>query len=158
MHVISSRSTFISYKYLVLPLLWLLLIFVYAIIGSAVRDGLGIGMLAAMLLLAFAVSWRFYCFMKPFADEVLDMGDALLVRKSGEQAHIPLIDIASFEDRSHGRNDTYYLITMRAPSILGGEIAFFPSNNVDGTPWRSRNESIYDSLSRRISQAREKRF
>ncbi|MDR0274430.1 MAG: hypothetical protein LBI48_03640 [Burkholderiaceae bacterium] len=159
MPVISSRSTLLFYKYLVLPLLWLLFIAALLRIGPIVQWQFPF--LAIMLSLAVAMSalyfWPFRRLMKPFADEVRDAGDALIVRKSGDQAHIPLAGIANMETRIIGRGQMYYLFTLRAPCPFGNEVAFFPVNNgsrfLDGTPWRSRRALIYDDLIERIGQA-----
>ncbi|MCL2297588.1 MAG: hypothetical protein FWC38_01915 [Proteobacteria bacterium] len=166
MRVISSRLPLLFYKYIVLPLMWLLFIVLFAMFGSIMQDEKGLWLLMATLLLTVAMSavylWRVPHIIKPFADKVQDAGDALIVRKSGNQERIPLANIASIEARllifPRG-NNTYYLITLCAPCSLGSEIAFFPINDgsrfLDGTPWQSRHKSIYDDLAERISQARK---
>jgi hypothetical protein len=156
--VISSRLLFLFYKHFALPLLWFLLIVVFVIFGSVVHDERGYWVMAVMLLLMVAVSflylWRFPRILKAFVDEVRDAGDVLIVYKSGKQTRIPLISIANMETRFLGRGNIYYLITLRAPYLLGNEVAFFPINNgarvLDGTPWQPKQESIYDDLLKRI--------
>ena len=170
MPVISSRSSLIFFKYLVVPLMWLALAVAFAIIGPTLaQDTLGFWLLIAVLLLAAVVSaillWRIPHLAKPFADEVQDAGDALIVRKAGSETRIPLADIASMEPRFLRRGIMYswffaggimcYFLTLRAPYGLGGEVAFFPINDGTRTPWRSRRKSIYDDLAQRISQAHQ---
>jgi hypothetical protein len=134
----------------------------FVMIRSIVHDEQGFRLLMAMLLLVVVVSaiylWRVLPLMKPFADEVQDAGDALIVRKSDDHIRIPFANIASIDVRffPSTRGNMYYLITLRMPCNLGSEVAFFPINNdskfFGWKPWQS---PIYDDLTERISQARK---
>jgi len=46
--------------------------------------------------------WRGPRFLKPFADEVQDAGDALIVRRSGDKMRIALADIVCMETHLMG--------------------------------------------------------
>jgi len=161
MPVISSRSTLLFYRYLALLLLWFLFIAVSMMIQSVAQGERSFWLLTTLVILAIVVSviyiWRAPRFLQPFADEVQDAGDALIVRKSGDEISIAFADIAGMETRLMGRDQIYYVLNLRVPCSLGSEVAFFPINNgarfLDGTPWRSRRESIYDDLVQRITQA-----
>ena len=62
------------------------------------------------------------------ADEVLDAGDALIVRKAGEEARIPLADIVNV-DSSTLVNPPRITLTLRTPCRFGRKIVFSPPPN-----------------------------
>jgi hypothetical protein len=70
-----------------------------------------------------------YFMMKKFvfdlADEVLDAGDALIVRFGGEQQRIPLSEIINVS-YSYMQNPNRVTLTLRTPCQFGKEVSFSP--------------------------------
>ncbi len=59
------------------------------------------------------------------ADEVLDAGDALVVRFGSEQERIPLSEIINVS-YSYMQNPNRVTLTLRTPSQFGKEVSFSP--------------------------------
>jgi hypothetical protein len=91
------------------------------------------------------------------ADEVRDAGDALIVRKSGHEARIPLADIASITHVplwwfwSYQKNSS--VLTLRTPYRFGSKVRFM--SIMSGFVTRQKPDAaIYDALVIRINDAR----
>lgn len=59
------------------------------------------------------------------ADQVLDGGDFLLVRRGKKQERLLLTDIVSV-DVTHQLNVTKIMLRLRTPSVFGKKVAFYP--------------------------------
>jgi hypothetical protein len=59
------------------------------------------------------------------ADEVLDAGDALIVRFGSEQERIPLSEIINIS-YTYMQNPSRVTLTLRTPSRFGKEVSFMP--------------------------------
>jgi hypothetical protein len=83
------------------------------------------------------------------ADQVLDGGDFLLVRRGSKQERILLTDITGVEV-THQLNATRVVLRLRTPCLLGEKLAFFPkvTHRLGG-----RND-IADDLTARIARTR----
>ena len=62
------------------------------------------------------------------ADEVLDGGDHLIVRKDGIVEHIPLAEIEAVKESIWRRQPPQIELVLKAPGKLGRVIAFVPTN------------------------------
>jgi hypothetical protein len=85
-------------------------------------------------------------------DEVWDDYDALVVRKAGVEARVPLKDIINVGYSSF-TNPARVTLTLRDPSPLGRHITFIPWSRAFTFRWLSRNP-IIDELIERVDQAR----
>lgn len=80
--------------------------------------------IAPVVMAAFA----YFIFKKlvfDLADEVLDLGDELLVRNSGKQDRIKLADISNIS-YSTAVNPQRVTLSLRKPSVFGTEVSFCP--------------------------------
>lgn len=129
MPVISSRWTFFYKR--VFPLIWFgFLAFFVVTVLLAPR---GPEPFEPVFLLGPAVMAVFgYVLLRALvfdlADEVVDAGDALVVRKGGEEARIPLADIVNV-DSSSFVNPPRITLTLRTPCRFGCKVAFSPPPN-----------------------------
>jgi hypothetical protein len=88
-------------------------------------------------------------------DEVLDAGDALIVRNSGREERVPLADIidVSYTQPTFGRPQLGHphpvTLRLRRPSQFGDQLSFFPRVTFWG------KGAVIEELNRRIHVARE---
>ncbi len=150
---ISSRMTYFYKR--IFPLLWLGFIAVFA--GLSVAGGTARLELPFIVIPCVIVAVGFVVFRRmvwTLADEVLDAGDALVVRKGGYDERIPLSGIMNV-------NTTLYTnpprITLRLvrPGRFGTEVAFMPVTGLRINPF-ARNK-IADDLAERVDRARATR-
>lgn len=126
MRLLSSRWTFFYKR--IFPLIWFgflafCAIFVLSVGRAHGRfDPLALLVPAAMMVFGY-FSMRAFVFN--LADEVADVGTALVIRKSGEEARIPLADIINV-DCSTFTNPPRIILTVRTPCRLGRRIVFSP--------------------------------
>lgn len=129
MQVISSRWTFFYKR--IFPVFWFgfLAIFVAVSLlsGQAMRsfDPMFFVGPIAMTILGWLIMRRF---VFDLADEVVDAGDALIVRKGGEEARIALADIINVDSSTATRPPRITLM-VRTPNCFGRKIAFSPPPN-----------------------------
>lgn len=128
MRVISSHWTFFYKR--IFPLLWFGFLAFFIISGLLVRDQAALDPRFLLMPAVMAVFGYFVLRALVFdlADEVVDAGDALIVRKAGDEARIALADIVNV-DSSMFMNPPRIVLTLRTPCRFGREIAFSPLAN-----------------------------
>lgn len=124
MRLLSSRWTFFYKR--IFPLIWFGFIAFGAIFALSVDrahfDPL-ILLGPAMMAVVGYVIMRGFIF--DLADEVLDAGNALVIRKSGNEARIALADIINVDCATFA-NPPRITLTLRTPCRFGRRIAFSP--------------------------------
>jgi hypothetical protein len=126
MQRISSRSTFFYKR--VFPVFWFgfLVIFVATALSKGSLSGVP---LAVFILPPLFMALFFYFIMKKLvfdlADEVLDAGDALIVRFGSEQQRIQLSEIINVS-YVYMMNPPRVTLTLRTPCQFGKEVSFSP--------------------------------
>jgi hypothetical protein len=85
------------------------------------------------------------------ADEVLDGGDHLIVRKDGTELEVPLREIEAVKESRFVRNPPRVELLLKAPGPLGGVITFIPSS-YSVVPFTT--SEITRELSRRLEAGR----
>lgn len=89
-------------------------------------------------------------FVFTLADDVVDLGDALRIRRDGDEVRIALKDIASAKP-SRLSNPPRALLTLRqSGGPFGQRIFFLPA----GGSRRARNNPVVDALDERIRAAK----
>jgi hypothetical protein len=88
------------------------------------------------------------------ADEVVDAGDALVVKRNGITVTIPLADIVNI-DASSFSNPPRIVLALRTETPLGRKIAFMPQYRFSLNPFAIN--PLKDELIVRIDQARSSR-
>jgi hypothetical protein len=141
-----------------LPAFWLVILVMWTIImigigpsdNGIVRGGpmmivLPIATALVMAVIARKIIWS--C-----ADDVVDRGDSLLVRRGGREAEIPFTDIESVRSAALMKPPRITL-RLRRRSALGDEVTFIPGRDTRYTTFGRSQLTI--ELSRRAEQARE---
>jgi len=154
MQRISSALTFFykrAFPFLIFP------VFIAAGLITAAKSGAD---LFSLLVFAFALIIG-YAGMKliglfDLVDEVLDAGDALIVRNGGREERVSLADIidVSYTKPTLGRPQLGHLhpvtLRLRRPSQFGDQLTFFPRVTFWG------KGAVIEELNWRILAAREK--
>ena len=126
MRVISSRWTFFYKR--IFPLFW------FGFLAFFVANVLWLGprehhfdplFLIGPLVMAVFGFFLMRSLIFDLADEVLDAGNALIVRKGSDEVRVPLADIVNV-DSSPLVNPPRITLTLRASGRLGRKIAFSP--------------------------------
>jgi hypothetical protein len=122
---ISSRSTFFTKR--VFPILWFgfLGLFVAMFLFKGFSGSVPIEALLGPLFMAVFGYFLMKKLVFDLADEVLDAGDALIVRFGSEQERIPLSEIINVS-YSYVQNPQRVTLTLRTPSQFGKEVSFSP--------------------------------
>jgi hypothetical protein len=81
------------------------------------------------------------------ADEVLDGGDFLLVRRGNKQDRILLANVEGV-DVTHQLNSTRIVLRLQTPGVFRDKLAFLPKVS---HRWGGRND-IADNLSARVAR------
>jgi hypothetical protein len=121
---ISSKSTFI-YKRL-FPILWFGFIAVF--LAVALFSGAGQSDLLFLFVALGMGVFGFFLFRRlvwDLADEVLDAGDHLLVKRRGTEERIPISNIMNVSVSSYV-NPIRVSLRLVKPGKLGSEVAFTP--------------------------------
>ena len=129
MRLISSRWTFFYKR--VFPLFWfgfLALFAAAAWLGRHEQAGFDPVFLLAPAAMTVFGYFLLRALVFDLADEVLDAGDALIVRKAGEEARIALADIVNV-DSSILVNPPRITLTLRTPCRFGRKVVFSPPPN-----------------------------
>lgn len=126
MRLISSRWTFFYKR--VFPLLWWSFP-AFAVLRwfLSLRSSSPFHPIFLLIPIGMAVLFHFLLRALVFdlADEVVDTGDALIVRKAGEEARIALADIVNV-DSTTLVNPPRITLTLRTPCRFGRKVAFLP--------------------------------
>jgi hypothetical protein len=145
---ISSRVGFFSKR--VVPALWFGMLAL--MLGSEfMQERIAAGMIVAILMFALIGFLSFSVFVWPLADEVLDAGDFLPVRRSGQEERVPVANImnVSVTRSTFGPRVTLKIVQT---GKFGGEIAFRPRFEFKTDPFA--NGEAIDDLIVRVDRAR----
>jgi hypothetical protein len=153
MRRISSQWTFF-YKY-VFPVIWFGLIIVFLIVAVFVPSRSGQGLPIPALIVPIIMLVIGFVLMKKMifdlADEVWDDGDALVVKKSGQEQRIALRDIKNV-NYSTMTSPPRVVLSLRRPTVFGDQVAFCAP--IRFVPFAT--SPIIDDLIERIDAARQK--
>lgn len=123
---VSSRQTFFLKR--IFPLLWFAIV-VSALVAAVAGARAGRDVPAPvfivpllMLVLGYALMRRL---VSDLADEVLDTGDALVVRFGADEERIPLADIINVSSTQFV-NPPRITLTLRSGGRFGREVSFSP--------------------------------
>ena len=108
--------------------------------------------LVALLFAAGFVAWRFR--VADLADEVVDHGDWLLVRRGAVEEKVLLTDIAQVNDSGRGDSPRIVLRLVK-PGRLGRQIAFIPQQSAGWSINPFAKTEIGEDLITRVEQARK---
>jgi hypothetical protein len=152
MHRISSRTTFVYKRIFPIIFVGILLVFVTLLL-LGLRAGQSPA-LPAFIIPVFVFGFIFYVMKKmvfDLVDEVLDAGDALIVRNRGREERIAFSDIMNV-NYSPFVSPPRVVLSLRRPSIFGSQVAFCaPIRFVPFT-----TSPIVDELIQRIDAARRR--
>ena len=150
---ISSRSTFFSKR--IFPVIWfgILAVFVAGSVmdGAVWRDPMALLAPALMAVMGFLLM-RF--FVWDLADEVLDYGDHLLVRRGSEEERIALSNVMNV-NASLNMNPQRVTLRLVTPGKFGQNVSFSPSASFSLNPFAK--SPIVEELIVRAHQARSPR-
>jgi hypothetical protein len=153
MRRISSQWTFF-YKF-IFPLIWFGFIIIFLIVAVVVPTRSGQGLPIPALIVPVIMLGVGYTLMKKLifdlADEVWDNGDALLVKKSGQEERIALSDIKNV-NYSTMSSPPRVVLSLRRPSVFGDQVAFCAP--IRFIPFST--SPLIDNLIERIDAARQK--
>jgi hypothetical protein len=153
MPLISSKMTFFHKR--VFPVIWFgFLLFVVVRLFSASGDSPASIMpfLTVPVLMAIFGYWVMKKLLFGLADEVLDAGDALMVRSGEQEERISLSDIKNVS-YSRYMNPPQVTLSLRRQTVFGDTIVFCAPLTV--VPFRS--SPVIDDLINRADSARQKR-
>jgi hypothetical protein len=100
------------------------------------------------------VAYVIYKLFAGLADEVWDDGDALVVKRGGQEARIPLSEIVNV-GYSMLINPPRVALMLRNPTELGQEISFIPKREFTFNPMA--RSKLIDDLIWRVDAARRRR-
>lgn len=126
MRQISSRWTYFHKR--IFPLLWfgfLALFVVVVLLAPRGQDPFEPVFLLGPVAMAVFGYFLMRSLIFDLVDEVVDAGDALIVRKAGEEARIALADIVNV-DSTTLVNPPRITLTLRTPCRFGRKVAFLP--------------------------------
>lgn len=149
---ISSPSTFVYKK--LLPAIWFSSLIFGAVMMLWNKGGGFDDLWVFLLAIGVATAVGTFMFRKLFqglADQVHDLGDALLVRKSDEEERIPLVNIMNVSVTSMV-NPPRVTLRLIKPSRFGNEIAFLPRAKLVFIPI-ARN-AVAEDLILRVHEAK----
>lgn len=151
MSLISSTLTF--YYKSVFPIIW--------VVGCAVVGGLGLyaglskgsGLFPLVIIMPIIFVLGIY-FMKKYVfdlvDEVLDDGDALVVRNKGQEQRIALADITNVSYAAM-TSPPRVVLSLRHPTVFGNEVAFCAPVQI----MTFSQSTLITDLIKRVERARE---
>lgn len=153
MKKISSRTTFLTKR--VSPALYfgfLAFFFVAFVVERSAEPSYLIVLALLTLALAGFVAMRKYVWS--LADEVYDLGDHLLVIKSGYEEKVALADIENVSVSRH-QNPQRVTLRLRGPGRLGSRIMFAPTTHFTLNPFAMN--PVAQDLIARVDLARGRR-
>jgi len=150
MRRISSGATFF-YKW-VFPIVWFGFLAVFAATAFFQGSQAALPFLIAPIVMAVVGYLIMKTFVFDLADEVLDAGDALVVRRAGLEERIALADIMNVS-YSQFVNPPRVTLSLRNPSTFGTQVSFCaPLRFLKFSP-----PPVIDELIRRVDATRRKR-
>ncbi len=155
MHPIPLASAKMTFFYKrIFPIIWFGFLAVFVLVG--LLKGSDDSSKLPFLIVPVAMAIIGYRFMKKFVfnlvDEVFDLGDALLVRNSGREEHIALVDIKNVSYFPY-MSPPQVTLSLRHPTVFGDTIVFCMPFRIIPQP----SSPIIDKLIDRIDVARQKR-
>jgi len=153
MRRLSSRTTF--YYKRIFPIVWFGILGIFVVVGaSGALSGKG-GFPPMFLIMPIVMAVVGYFFMKKLVfdlvDEVLDDGNALVVRNGDQEAHIALSEIMNVS-YSPLMNPPRVTLSLRQPGIFGDRVTFCAP--VRFVPFST--SPVIDELIARIDAARRR--
>jgi hypothetical protein len=146
MRPLSSKMTFFYKR--ILPVIWFGIVLLFVAVGLSSNASF---LIAALLMGVFG-----YSIMKKMvfnlADEVLDTGDALVVRSGGQEERIALSDIKNVNYSPYS-NPPLVTLSVRRRTVFGDTVAFCAPGSVVPL-WSS---PVIRDLIDRVDAARRKR-
>jgi hypothetical protein len=146
MRPLSSKMTFFYKR--ILPVIWFGIVLLFVAVGLSSNASF---LIAALLMGVFG-----YSIMKKMvfnlADEVLDTGDALVVRSGGQEERIALSDIKNVNYSPYS-NPPLVTLSVRRQTVFGDTVAFCAPGSVVPL-WSS---PVIHDLIDRVDAARRKR-
>jgi hypothetical protein len=153
MRRISSQWTFF-YKF-IFPIVWVGFIIVFPAVAVFAPARSGQGLPIPALIVPVIMIGVGYALMKKLifnlADEVWEDGDALVVKKGGQEERVALSDIKNV-NYSTMSSPPRVVLSLRRPSIFGDQVAFCAP--IRFVPFAT--SPIIDDLINRIDVARRK--
>ena len=118
MRLVSSKMTFFFKR--VLPLMWCFGILLFVIVSASydIEASTLALLIVAMIILVFV----FWLRVSNLADEVLDAGNALVVRSGGQEERIALSDIKDIKSLTLG--PPRVRLSLRRHTMFGDTVAF----------------------------------
>src|SRR5690242_6127399 len=137
MNPLSSRATFVHKR--LLPIFWFGFIVVFVVMGF-VHDAAhqAPGLFIGPVVMAVFGFLFFRRLVWNLADEVLDGGDYLIVRKGGIEQRVPLANIMNVSGSTYV-NPPRVTLRLVEPGPLGDEVAFMPRRSFKLNPF-ARNK------------------
>jgi hypothetical protein len=150
---ISSKSTFFSKR--IFPIIWFGLLVVFAA-GSAMDGTIEQDPMALLVPVFMGVAGFFLMrfFVWDLADEVLDNGDHLLVRRGSEEERIALSNIMNVS-ASLNMNPQRVTLRLVTPGKFGQNVSFSPVASFALNPFAK--SPVVEELIVRAHQARSRR-
>ena len=151
---ISSKWTFFYKRIFPVILLGFLLLFVTAALATQ-RSANAPPAALFFLVAVFMAVIGFFIFRKlifDLVDEVLDAGDALVVRNKGQEERILLPDIINI-GYTQFVNPPRVTLWLRTPGLFGDKVSFCPPAGF--SPFAV--SPIVDDLVRRVDDARQRK-
>jgi hypothetical protein len=113
--------------------------------------GMNLSVVAVPCVMAVIIFAYFRYIIGAMADEVLDCGDTLLVKRGTVECQVRISDIKRLIDKTHGK-DHRIVLKLRRPCLLGSKVAFAP---VPSGANFFRAHSIAKDLRSRIEESRK---
>jgi len=153
MATLSSKATFFYKRILPALIIGFLIIFIFVPIPFIVARGTSeypaLLFLAASIVTIVFLSFRMKKLIFDMVDEVVDLGDALLIKNGRREARIALSDIVNI-NYTPLRSPPRVILSLRKPSIFGTEVMFCAP--VHFAP--SKKSPVIDQLIARVDAAR----
>jgi hypothetical protein len=144
----------------VFPVIWfgfIALFIAVPFVRSGVRGWVALPPLGFLLVPVFMAIFGYFI-MKKFVfdlvDEVLDDGDALVIRNGGTEERVPLAEIINVS-YSQLTNPPRVTLSLRNPSRFGDQVSFCAPGSFSPLRMFSTNPTI-DELIKRIDAARQR--
>jgi hypothetical protein len=120
MLLVSSKMTFFFKR--VLPLMWCFGILLFVIVSASydIEASTLALLIAAMIIFVFA----FWLRVSNLADEVVDAGNALVVRSGGQEERIALSDIKDIKYSPLTLGPARVRLSLRRHTVFGDAVAF----------------------------------
>jgi hypothetical protein len=137
----------------VFPIVWFGLLAGVVVLGLFAKDAHGNRSATAVIFPLIMAAVGYYLMKKlmwGLADEVIDAGDSLIIRKRGEEEQIPLSNIINV-GYSPLADPSRVTLSLRMPSRFGNQISFYVKTKL--TPFAVN--PIVTELIERIDRARQ---